>query len=214
MSTDHSSAPHERVYAWSAALGAATLLVCVLGMLAGPVQVPADDHHDHGPGAPVRYFTPPSPPLVSTKPTLAAAVPTASAVPVTVLPTVEPVAALPVTTMPALVPVATLRSPVAPRAEAPPVNVATPAIERFAPTHAGEFPEPPYPRWARQQGVQGRLLVLVDVAASGAVQSVAVRESSGQAGLDQHAADWVRLHWSWAPGAPRRYLVPFVFELQ
>jgi hypothetical protein len=46
------------------------------------------------------------------------------------------------------------------------------------------------------------------------VQSVAVRESSGQASLDQHAADWVRLHWSWAPGAPRRYLVPFVFELQ
>ncbi len=214
MSTDHSSTPHERVYAWSTALGAATLVVCVLGALAGPVQAPADEHHDHGPGAPVQYFTPPAQPPVETKPTIAATVPTAVAVPVAVPLAIEPVAALPVTTMPALLPVSAVRSPTAPRAAAPPVNAAAPAIERFAPSLAGEFPDPPYPRWARQQGVQGRLLVLVDVAASGAVQSVALRESSGQAGLDQHAADWVRRHWSWAPGAPRRYLVPFVFELQ
>ena len=214
MSTDHSSTPHERVYAWSTALGAATLVVCVLGALAGPVQVPADEHHDHGPGAPVQYFTPPAQPPVETKPTIAATVPTAVAVPVAVPLAIEPVAALPVTTMPALLPVSAVRSPVAPRAAAPPVNAAAPAIERFAPSLAGEFPDPPYPRWARQQGIQGRLLVLVDVAASGSVQSVALRESSGQAGLDQHAADWVRRHWSWAPGAPRRYLVPFVFELQ
>ena len=218
MSTDHSSSLHERVYAWSAALGTATLVVCVLGALAGPVQVPADDHHDHGPGAPVQYFTPPAQPPVETKPTIAAAVPAAVAVPVAVpvavLPIVEPVAALPVTAKPALLPVTAVRSPVAPRAAVPPVAVAAPALERFVPSLAGEFPDPPYPRWARQQGIQGRLLVLVDVAASGAVQSVAVRESSGQASLDQHAADWVRLHWSWAPGAPRRYLVPFVFELQ
>ena len=214
MSTDHSSTPHERVYAWSAALGTATLAVCVLGALAGPVQVPADDHHDHGPGAPVQYFPPPAQPPVETKPTIAATVPTAVAVPVAVPLAIEPVSALPVTTMPALLPVAAVRAPAAPRAAVPAVNVAAPAVERFVPSLAGEFPEPPYPRWARQQGIQGRLLVLVDVAASGAVQSVAVRESSGQAGLDQHAADWVRLHWSWAPGAPRRYLVPFVFELQ
>lgn len=214
MSNDLPSTPHERVYAWSAALGTATLAVCVLGALAGPVQVPADDHHDHGPGAPVQYFTPPAQPPVETKPTIAAAVPAAVAVPVAVPLAIEPVAALPVTTMPALVPMAAVRAPAALRAAVPAVNVAAPAIERFVPSLAGEFPDPPYPRWARQQGVQGRLLVLVDVAASGAVQSVAVRESSGQAGLDQHAADWVRIHWSWAPGAPRRYLVPFVFELQ
>ena len=214
MSTDLPSTPHERVYAWSAALGTATLAVCVLGALAGPVQVPADDHHDHGPGAPVQYFTPPAQPPVKTKPTIAATVPTDVAVPVAVPLAIEPVSALPVTTMPALLPVAAVRAPAAPRAAVPAVNVAAPAVERFVPSLAGEFPEPPYPRWARQQGIQGRLLVLVDVAASGAVQSVAVRESSGQAGLDQHAADWVRLHWSWAPGAPRRYLVPFVFELQ
>jgi len=190
LSTDLPSTPHERVYAWSAALGTATLAVCVLGALAGPVQVPADDHHDHGPGAPVQYFTPPAQPPVETKPTIAATVPTDVAVPVAVPLAIEPVSALPVTTMP-LLPVAAVRSPTAPRAAAPPVNAAAPAVERFVPSLAGEFPEPPYPRWARQQGIQGRLLVLV-----------------------QHAADWVRLHWSWAPGAPRRYLVPFVFELQ
>lgn len=214
MSTDHFRSLRERAYAWSAALGTATLVVCVLGVLAGPVEVPADDHHDHGPGAPVQYFTPPAQPPVETKPTIAAAVPAAVAVPVAVLPIIEPVAALPLTAMPALLPVTAVHSLVAPRAAAPPVNAAAPALERFVPSLAGEFPDPPYPRWARQQGIQGRLLVLVEVAASGAVQSVAVRESSGQASLDQHAADWVRLHWSWAPGAPRRYLVPFIFELQ
>jgi protein TonB len=78
----------------------------------------------------------------------------------------------------------------------------------------GDFPDPPYPRWARQQGVQGRLLVLVDVAASGAPSSVAVRESSGHPPLDQHAVDWLRQQWTWAPGVPRRFLVPLIFELQ
>ena len=212
MSTAASIAPTERLYAWAAALGSATILVCVLGELDGPVRLPAEHNHDHGAGAPVQYFTPPAKPA-SPSPVMAEASPQVPTASLEVVAAIAPLAAVPVTAMPALVPVTDLR-PLASAAPSRPAVSAAPSAERFVPDMPGDFPDPPYPRWARQQGVQGRLLVLVDVAASGAVQSVAVRESSGQAGLDQHAADWVRLHWSWAPGAPRRYLVPFVFELQ
>ncbi|PHX58287.1 MAG: hypothetical protein CK553_00155 [Opitutia bacterium] len=126
---------------------------------------------------------------------------------------IAPLAAVPVTAMPALVPVSALRP--AKSAAAPRTALSVPpSAERFVPDMPGEFPDPPYPRWARQQGVQGRLLVLVDVAASGAPSSVAVRESSGHPSLDQHAIDWLRQQWTWVPGVPRRFLVPLIFELQ
>jgi periplasmic protein TonB len=207
-----SIASQDRLCAWAAALGAATILVCVLGELAGPVRLPAEHDHDHGAGAPVQYFTPPAKPA-SPSPAIAEASPQVPTASPEVVAATAPLAVVPVTAMPALVPVTALR-PIASAAPSRPVVSAAPSAERFVPDMPGDFPDPPYPRWARQQGVQGRLLVLVDVAASGAPLSVALRESSGQAGLDQHAADWVRRHWSWAPGAPRRYLVPFVFELQ
>ena len=212
MSTDHSSTPHERVYAWSTALGAATLVVCVLGELAGPVRLPAEHDHDHGAGAPVQYFTPPAKPA-SPSPVMDEASPQVPKASLEVVAATAPLAVVPVTAMPALVPVTALR-PIASAAPSRPVVSAAPSAERFVPDMPGDFPDPPYPRWARQQGVQGRLLVLVDVAASGAPSSVAVRESSGHPPLDQHAVDWLRQQWTWAPGAPRRFLVPLVFELQ
>jgi protein TonB len=207
-----SIASQDRLCAWAAALGAATILVCVLGELAGPVRLPAEHDHDHGAGAPVQYFTPPAKPA-SPSPAIAEAspqVPTASS---EVVAPLAPLAVLPVTPMASLVPVTDLR-PLASAAPSRPAVSAAPSAERFVPDMPGDFPDPPYPRWARQQGVQGRLLVLVDVAASGAPSSVAVRESSGHPPLDQHAVDWLRQQWTWAPGAPRRFLVPLVFELQ
>jgi protein TonB len=141
-------------------------------------------------------------------------VPTAS---LEVVAAIAPLAAVPVTAMPALVPVAALRpiaSAAPSRQSSRPAVSAAPSAERFVPDMPGDFPDPPYPRWARQQGVQGRLLVLVEVAASGAPSSVAVRESSGHPSLDQHAVDWLRQQWTWAPGASRRFLVPLIFELQ
>ena len=84
----------------------------------------------------------------------------------------------------------------------------------FTPGQAGVFPDPPYPRWARQQGMQGKLQLFVEVSASGAIAELKVRETSGHPLLDQHVLDWVKANWSWAPGARRLYLVPFVFELQ
>ena len=212
MAAALSIASQDRLCAWAAALGAATILVCVLGELAGPVRLPAEHDHDHGAGAPVQYFTPPAKPA-SPSPAIAEAspqVPTASS---EVVAPLAPLAVLPVTPMASLVPVTDLR-PLASAAPSRPAVSAAPSAERFVPDMPGDFPDPPYPRWARQQGVQGRLLVLVDVAASGAPSSVAVRESSGHPPLDQHAVDWLRQQWTWAPGAPRRFLVPLVFELQ
>ena len=207
-----SIASQDRLCAWAAALGSATIVVCVLGELAGPVRLPAEHDHDHGAGAPVQYFTPPAKPA-SPSPVMDEASPQVPKASLEVVAAVAPIAAVPVTAMPALVQVSALlpvKSAAAPRT----ALSAPPSAERFVPDMPGEFPDPPYPRWARQQGVQGRLLVLVDVAASGAPSSVAVRESSGHPSLDQHAVDWLRQQWTWAPGAPRRFLVPLVFELQ
>ena len=212
MATALSIASQDRLCAWAAALGAATILVCVVGELAGPVRLPAEHDHDHGAGAPVQYFTPPAKPA-SLSPVIAEASPQLPTASPEVVAATAPLAVVPVTAMPALVPVTALR-PIASAAPSRPAVSAAPSAERFVPDMPGDFPDPPYPRWARQQGVQGRLLVLVDVAASGAPLSVAVRESSGHPPLDQHAVDWLRQQWTWAPGAPRRFLVPLVFELQ
>ena len=207
-----SIATQDRLCTWATALGSATILVCVLGELAGPVRLPAEHDHDHGAGAPVQYFTPPAKPA-SPSPVMDEASPQVPKASLEVVAAVAPLAAVPVTAMPALVPVSALlpvKSAAAPRA----ALSAPPSAERFVPDMPGDFPDPPYPRWARQQGVQGRLLVLVDVAASGAPSSVAIRESSGHPSLDQHAIDWLRQQWTWAPGASRRFLVPLIFELQ
>jgi protein TonB len=207
-----SIASQDRLCAWASALGVATILVCVLGELAGPVRLPAEHAHDHGAGAPVQYFTPPAKPA-SPSPVMDEASPQVSTDSPEVVAATAPLAVLPVTAIPPLVPVAALRPIASATPSRPAVSVA-PSAERFVPDMPGDFPDPPYPRWARQQGVQGRLLVLVDVAASGAPLSVAVRESSGHPPLDQHAVDWLRQQWTWAPGAPRRFLVPLVFQLQ
>lgn len=212
MTLAASIASQDRVCAWAAALGASAILVCVLGELAGPVRLPAEHVHDHGAGAPVQYFTPPAKPA-SPSPAIAEASPQVPTALPEVVAATAPLAVVPVTAMPALVPVTALR-PLASAAPSRPAVSAAPSAERFVPDMPGDFPDPPYPRWARQQGVQGRLLVLIDVAASGAPSSVAVRESSGHPPLDQHAVDWLRQQWTWAPGAPRRFLVPLVFELQ
>jgi TonB family protein len=58
------------------------------------------------------------------------------------------------------------------------------------------------------------MLVLVEVSAAGAPVSVVVRESSGSALLDAHALEWVRRNWTWGTGSPRRFLIPFVFQLR
>ncbi|MCX6918850.1 MAG: energy transducer TonB [Verrucomicrobia bacterium] len=206
----------ERVCAWAAALGGCAVVVCLLGVWADPVRAPHEHDHDHGPGAPVQYFRPPpsAPALAAAAPApVLAALPT----PVVEAPLAEVTPVVPITAAPALVslvlpavapPQTTLKPIASPAAPAP----AT--AEPFTTTMPGDFPEPPYPRWARQQGLQGNLLVLVEVSSAGSPTSVIVRESCGSTALDDHAVGWVRQRWTWAPGPPRRFLVPFIFQLQ
>lgn len=216
MATVASIALTERVCAWAAALGGCAVVVCLLGVWADPVRAPHEHDHDHGPGAPVQYFRPPP-----SAPAVAAASPAVVAV---VLPTpvievalAEVTSVVPLTAAPALVSLvspAVVPSPVTLKPIASPVAPAPAAAEPFTTNMPGDFPEPPYPRWARQQGIEGNLLVLVEVSSAGSPTSVVIRESCGSTALDDHAVGWVRQRWIWAPGPPRRFLVPFIFQLQ
>ncbi|NBV38846.1 TonB family protein [bacterium] len=85
---------------------------------------------------------------------------------------------------------------------------------KFTPQEGGQFPDPLYPRWARQQNIQGSLMLLVTVQAEGKVSAVVVTESSGNTKLDAFASHWVRQQWIWPPGTMRSFLVPFVFQLK
>jgi len=85
---------------------------------------------------------------------------------------------------------------------------------KFTPQEGGQFPDPLYPRWARQQNIQGSLMLLVTVQAEGKVSAVVVTESSGNTKLDAFASHWVRQQWIWPPGTTRSFLVPFVFQLK
>jgi protein TonB len=85
---------------------------------------------------------------------------------------------------------------------------------KFTPQLGGKFPAPLYPRWAKQQGVHGHLLLRVRVGVSGEVVKVEIEESSGNNDLDQFAVDWVAQRWTWPKGFENIVLVPFVFELK
>jgi len=137
--------------------------------------------------------------------------------PVVEAPLAEVTPVVPVTAAPALVSLvspAVVPSPATLKPIASLVVPAPAAAEPFTTNMPGDFPEPPYPRWARQQGIEGNLLVLVEVSSAGSPISVIVRESCGSTALDDHAVGWVRQRWIWAPGPPRRFLVPFIFQLQ
>lgn len=85
---------------------------------------------------------------------------------------------------------------------------------KFTPEEGGRFPDPLYPRWARQQSIQGSLVLLVTVQAEGRVSAIRVNASSGNSQLDAFAVDWVKQQWIWPPGSTRSFLVPFIFQLK
>lgn len=199
----------ERAMAWLAALVSSVLVVCVVGYFARPVAVVHFDVKTVVDDQVAEVFVPP-PPAIAQAPAPAealseAAAPSAAPAIPDVVPVVEAVAPLVAVALPGL---ASLKAYDAASAR----PVASPVgFVRGAP---GAFPDPPYPRWARQQGMQGKLQLYVEVSVSGSVADIRVRETCGHALLDQHVLDWVKANWSWAPGARRLYLVPFVFELQ
>ncbi len=136
-------------------------------------------------------------------------------------PTVVPVTAA--ATLPSPQPTVPLTSaafpvPAAPHAmpEAPgspsPAPVATAPASAAA---AGAFPWPrEYPRQAREQRLEGTVMLAVRVNREGHPVSVTVKDSSGHAVLDRFARRWVSDHWRWPAGDERSYLVPFEFRLR
>ena len=86
-------------------------------------------------------------------------------------------------------------APPAPRAEPSPALPPPPAPKPKGPSRPPQvlnWTDPPYPEQARQQGVEGTVLVRVRVSASGQVEQAAVARSSGHAALDEAAVAHVK----------------------
>ena len=199
----------DRLLSWLAALVTSVLVVCVIGFLTEPVAIahfaPSEDAASHVAEVFVPAPQTTAPESAASEATSAADSPVAAPAVPDLVPIAEAVAPLVAPAMPGL----TSLKPYDAAANRP---TAAPIV--FTPNASGAFPNPPYPRSARQQGMQGKLQLYVEVSASGTIADIKVRKTCGHALLDQHVLDWVKANWSWAPGARRLYLVPFVFELQ
>lgn len=87
----------------------------------------------------------------------------------------------------------------APTAAAGPVRAAPQAMgEPDLRPAATDAPRPPYPRAARQRGLQGVVMVRVAVSADGLPTEVFIKESSGHPMLDDAAVEAVR-RWRFSP---------------
>lgn len=110
-------------------------------------------------------------------------------------------------------------APVAPAAAAPESTpVAMAAGDRPQPI-AGQSPPPTYPPAALRNGVEGSVVVRVDVDATGYPMNVTIIQRSGSRDLDRAAADAVR-RWRFLPAqnngqaVPGSIEVPFDFKTQ
>lgn len=80
-------------------------------------------------------------------------------------------------------------------------------------------PKPPYPLLARRRGVEGKVLLKVEVSAAGRAEQVEVAQSSGDASLDEAALNTVRT-WRFVPAQrgdtaiAASVLVPILFKLE
>jgi len=85
--------------------------------------------------------------------------------------------------------------------------------------HQEGNPKPPYPEIARRRGYEGQVRLEVEVSASGGVEKVRVRQSSGYEILDRSALDTVK-EWRFIParfgGMPVKstVIVPVTFKLK
>jgi len=203
----------ERWLAWISSCLVGILLVAVWGYFSPAVTLSHFDRKSQEPTTPVEVFIPPpqseAPP--TPPPTEATPEPAAPS-PLAVMPALPAIAdAVPAVTLPTLPTLVDLKPFQAPG----PSTATTLKPTAFTPNaNAGTFPAPPYPRWARQQSMQGQIKLQVDIASNGTITEIKIKETSGFTLLDQHVLDWVKNHWSWAPGSHRIYVIPFIFELQ
>lgn len=80
-------------------------------------------------------------------------------------------------------------------------------------------PKPPYPLLARRRGVEGKVLLKVQVSAAGLAEQVQIAQSSGDDSLDEAALNTVR-SWRFVPAqrgntpVAAAVLVPITFKLE
>jgi len=92
------------------------------------------------------------------------------------------------------------------------------AIGRAAAAPRADNPKPIYPPYARRRGIEGRVVLRVEVTAHGTAGAIAVVESSRHDALDAAAIKAVR-HWRFHPAerdgaaVPSRVQVPVLFRL-
>lgn len=84
----------------------------------------------------------------------------------------------------------------------------------FGGAGTGRFPLPPYPSEARRRGLEGNVVLLVEVSKEGQAGVPRIESSSGHASLDRAAVDWIRRRWRWEPGPPRHFRIPIRYQLQ
>ncbi len=138
-----------------------------------------------------------------------------------------PPAPLPLLTVPAEAPSPVVVAPQPPVVTLPdPAPPAAAARAAPAPVTPPVFdadyllnPAPAYPREARRNGEQGRVVLRVLVSAAGTADEVQLRTSSGHPRLDEAARDTVR-RWKFVPArrgtepVPAWVLIPISFRLE
>jgi protein TonB len=110
----------------------------------------------------------------------------------------------------------------APAAEPPAQAAVVPEPRAREPDYVARYlynPEPPYPWQARRMGIEGRVVLHVEILQNGGTGRIEIRQSSGHDVLDQTAIKAVT-GWRFAParisGAPiiAWVLVPIIFKLK
>jgi protein TonB len=79
----------------------------------------------------------------------------------------------------------------------------------------GERPQPPYPKIALEQGLQGSILLTLGGDAAGNVVSVDVKESSGVPFLDRATVEFIKRRWHLPPSADNQlFQTRITYKLQ
>ncbi|MBI5917989.1 MAG: TonB family protein [Nitrosomonadales bacterium] len=117
---------------------------------------------------------------------------------------------------------ATVAAPVPTQAAAPVIVPSAPVIPDTEPDYKAAYlnnPTPPYPLSARRMGIQGRVVLNVEVLAEGSCGQALVQQSSGYAMLDNSALQTVR-SWRFIPArqagqsVTKWFRIPIQFTLK
>jgi protein TonB len=84
----------------------------------------------------------------------------------------------------------------------------------FGSAGTGRFPLPPYPSEARRRGIEGNVMLRVEVSERGQPNLPRIESSSGSSSLDRAAVDWIRARWRWEPGPVRHYRIPICYQIR